>query len=76
MNDYVSHFLGVRKLSRFRCSVVISSVSLIEMIYRSGRMEDNLLKNLVAIAALPNVKYVAFPLLTFEGQGVECLVCG
>jgi predicted nucleic acid-binding protein len=41
--------------------VEISSVSLIEMklIYRSEKMEDKLLKDLVAIAALPHVKYVA-----------------
>lgn len=39
----------------------ISSVSLIEMelIYRSGKMEDKLLKDLAAMAALPNMRYVA-----------------
>jgi hypothetical protein len=42
-------------------SVEISSVSLIEMelIYRSEKMEDKLLKDLAAMAALPHVKYVA-----------------
>jgi len=30
-----------------------------ELIYKSERMEDKLLKDLAAIAALPNVKYVA-----------------
>jgi hypothetical protein len=42
-------------------SVEISSVSLIEMelIYRSKKMEDKLLKDLAAMAALPHVKYVA-----------------
>jgi predicted nucleic acid-binding protein len=41
--------------------VEISSVSLIEMelIYRSQRREERLLKDLAAIAALPHVRYVA-----------------
>ena len=30
-----------------------------ELIYRSEGMEDKLLKDLAAIAALPNVKYIA-----------------
>jgi len=49
-----------RKLRDGETSVEISSVSLIEMelIYRSERMEDNLLKDLAAVAALPNVEYI------------------
>jgi hypothetical protein len=40
--------------------VEISSVSLIEMelIYRSQRREERLLKDLAAIAALPHVRYM------------------
>lgn len=30
-----------------------------ELIYKSEKMEDRLLKDLAAIAALPNVEYVA-----------------
>ncbi|MCX8183376.1 MAG: hypothetical protein N3F08_03030 [Crenarchaeota archaeon] len=39
----------------------ISSISLVEMelIYRSEKREDGLLKDLAVITALPNVKYVA-----------------
>jgi len=50
-----------RKIQSGDVKVVISSVSLIEMelIYRTERMEDKLLKDLAAIAALPNVEYVA-----------------
>jgi len=50
-----------RKLRSGEATVEISSVSLLEMelIYRSEGMEDKLLKDLAAIAALPNVKYIA-----------------
>jgi predicted nucleic acid-binding protein len=50
-----------RKLQNGEINVEISSVSLIEMelIYRSEKMEDKLLKDLAAVAALPHVKYVA-----------------
>ncbi len=50
-----------QKLQKGEASVEISSVSLIEMelIYRSEKMEDKLLKDLSAMAALPNVKYIA-----------------
>ena len=49
-----------QKLRSGEATVEISSVSLIEMelIYRSERMEDRLLKDLAAVAALPNVRYV------------------
>jgi predicted nucleic acid-binding protein len=49
-----------KKLRNGEIAVEVSSVSLIEMelIYRSEKMEDKLLKNLAAIAALPNVKYI------------------
>lgn len=49
-----------QKLQDGKLSVHISSVSLIEMelIYRSEKMEEKLLKDLAALAALPNVKYV------------------
>ncbi|MEM2130725.1 MAG: PIN domain-containing protein [Candidatus Bathyarchaeia archaeon] len=49
-----------QKLQKGEINVEISSVSLIEMelVYRSEKMEDNLLKDLAAMAALPNVKYV------------------
>ena len=41
--------------------VETSSVSLIEMelIYRSEKMENKLLRDLGTVAAMPNVKYVA-----------------
>jgi len=41
--------------------VEISSISLIEMelIYRSEKRGEHLLKDLAALAALPNVRYVA-----------------
>lgn len=50
-----------RKLRNGELKVEISSVSLIEMelIYRSEKMEDKLLGDLGAVAAMPNVKYVA-----------------
>ena len=50
-----------QKLPDGEISVEISSVSLIEMelIYRSEKMENKLLRDLAAIAALPHVKYVA-----------------
>ena len=49
-----------KKLQDGEIEVEISSVSLIEMelIYRSEKREDKLLKDLSAIAALPNVKYI------------------
>lgn len=50
-----------RKIQDEKISVEISSVSLIEMelIYRSQKIEEKLLRDLAAVAALPNVKYVA-----------------
>jgi predicted nucleic acid-binding protein len=50
-----------QKLQNGEINVEISSVSLIEMelIYRSEKMEDKLLKDLSALAALPHVKYIA-----------------
>ncbi|MGC8912099.1 MAG: type II toxin-antitoxin system VapC family toxin [Nitrososphaeria archaeon] len=65
LNEYdPNHEVAERifqKLKNRQVNVEISSVSLIEMelIYRSEKMEDRLLKDLAAIAALPNVKYVA-----------------
>ncbi|MBS7652229.1 MAG: type II toxin-antitoxin system VapC family toxin [Candidatus Bathyarchaeia archaeon] len=65
LNEYdPNHTIAERifqKLQNGEISVEISSVSLIEMelIYRSEKMEDRLLKDLAAIAALPNVKYIA-----------------
>jgi len=65
LNEYdPNHEIAERifqKLHNGEISVEISSVSLIEMelIYRSEKMEDKLLKDLAAIAALPNVNYVA-----------------
>jgi len=49
-----------QKLQKRELEVWVSSVSLIEMelIYRSEKMENQLLKDLAAIAALPNVEYV------------------
>jgi len=49
-----------QKLQSGEIRVEISSVSLIEMelIYRSEKMEDKLLEDLAAMAALPNVNYV------------------
>lgn len=50
------------KLKKGDISVEISSVSLIEMelIYRSEKRENRLLRDLAALAALPHVKYVPF----------------
>ena len=65
LNEYDSnHSIAERifqKLQNGETSVEISGVSLIEMelIYRSEKMEDKLLKDLAAIAALPNVEYIA-----------------
>lgn len=65
LNEYDSnHAIAERifqKLKNGEINVEISSVSLIEMelIYRSEKMEDKLLKDLAAIAALPHIKYVA-----------------
>ncbi len=65
LNEYdPNHAIAERifkKLKNGEVNLEISSVSLIEMelIYRSEKMEENLLKDLAAIAALPNVKYVA-----------------
>ena len=65
LNEYdPNHAIAERifkKLQNGEIKVEISSVSLIEMelIYRSEKMEDKLLKHLAAIAALPNVKYIA-----------------
>ncbi|MEM0049094.1 MAG: PIN domain-containing protein [Candidatus Bathyarchaeia archaeon] len=49
-----------RKLQEGEINVHISSVSLIEMelIYRSEGMEERLLRDLAALAALPHVEYV------------------
>jgi len=65
LNEYdPNHTIAERifqKLQKGEINVEISSVSLIEMelIYRSEKMEDKLLKDLAAIAALPHVKYIA-----------------
>jgi len=65
LNEYdPNHTVGEKVFQKIRsgeATVEISSVSLLEMelIYRSEGMEDKLLKDLAAIAALPNVKYVA-----------------
>ncbi|MBC7090719.1 MAG: PIN domain-containing protein [Nitrososphaeria archaeon] len=65
LNEYdPNHDIAERifqKLRNRQVNLDISSVSLIEMelIYRSEKMEDRLLKDLAAIAALPNVKYIA-----------------
>lgn len=50
-----------QKLRNGEIKVEISSVSLIEMelIYRSEKIEHMLLKHLAAVAALPNVEYIA-----------------
>ncbi|MEM1581093.1 MAG: PIN domain-containing protein [Candidatus Bathyarchaeia archaeon] len=49
-----------RKLQHGEIILHISSVSLIEMelIYRSEKMEERLLRDLAALAALPSVKYM------------------
>jgi predicted nucleic acid-binding protein len=65
LNEYDSnHTIAERifqKLQNGKLNVEVSSVSLIEMelIYRSEKMEDKLLKDLAAITILPNVKYIA-----------------
>jgi len=65
LNEYDPHHATAerifQKLEKGDIQVEISSVSLIEMelIYRSEKMEDKLLKHLAAVAALPNVKYIA-----------------
>jgi predicted nucleic acid-binding protein len=65
LNEYdANHTIAERifqKLQNGEISVEVSSVSLLEMelIYRSEKMEDKLLKDLAAIAALPHVKYIA-----------------
>jgi predicted nucleic acid-binding protein len=63
LNEFdTNHTIAERifqKLQNGEINVEISSVSLIEMelIYKSEKMEDKLLKDLSAIAALPHVKY-------------------
>ena len=65
LNEYDSnHTIAEKifqKLQNGEINVEISSVSLIEteLIYRSQKMENKLLKNLAAIAALPHTKYIA-----------------
>jgi predicted nucleic acid-binding protein len=65
LNEYDSNHAiaeGIfKKLENGEIEVEISSVSLIEMelIYRSEKMEGKLLKHLAAVAALPNVEYIA-----------------
>jgi len=65
LNEYdPSHKIAERifkKMQKGEVGVEISSVSLIEMelTYRSEKMEDSLLKDLAAVAALPNVRYIA-----------------
>jgi predicted nucleic acid-binding protein len=64
LNEFdTNHTIAERifqKLQNGEINVEISSVSLIEMelIYRSEKMEDKLLKDLSALAALPHVKYI------------------
>jgi predicted nucleic acid-binding protein len=64
LNEYDPHHTIAekifQKLQTGEITLEISSVSLIEMelIYRSEKMEKKLLKELAAIAALPNVKYL------------------
>jgi len=65
LNEYdPNHEIAERIFQRLHDGEIdleISSVSLIEMelIYRSEKMKDKLLKDLAAMAALPHVKYVA-----------------
>jgi len=65
LNEYdPNHTVAEKVFQKIRSGesmVEISSVSLLEMelIYKSERMEDKLLKDLAALAALPNVKYIA-----------------
>jgi len=64
LNEYDPHHKVAekifQKLQNGEITLEISSVSLVEMelIYRSEKMEKKLLKDLAAIAALPNVKYL------------------
>jgi len=65
LNEYdPNHTVAERifeKIRKGELVVEISSISLIEMelIYRSEKREEHLLKDLAALAALPNVRYVA-----------------
>jgi len=64
LNEYDPHHKVAekifQKLQNGEITLEIFSVSLVEMelIYRSEKMEKKLLKDLAAIAALPNVKYL------------------
>jgi predicted nucleic acid-binding protein len=64
LNEYdPNHRIAERifqKLQSGRTAVTMSSVSLLEMelIYKREKAEDKLLRDLAALAALPNVKYV------------------
>ncbi len=64
LNEYdMKHPVAERIMEKLRTGeahVEISSVSLIEMelIYRSERMENRLLRDLAALAALPNTRYI------------------
>jgi len=65
LNEYdPNHAIAERifqKLQKGEITVEISGISLIEMelIYRSEKREDRLLRDLSAVAALPNVNYAA-----------------
>lgn len=65
LNEYDPNHLVAekifQKLEKGEIRAEISSVSLVEMelIYRSERIEHKLLEHLAAVAALPNVKYIA-----------------
>jgi predicted nucleic acid-binding protein len=65
LNELDSNHLAAemlfQRLRRGEIEVEVSSVSLVEMelIYRSEKVEDRLLEDLAALAALPNVRYVA-----------------
>ena len=65
LNEYdPNHAIAERifqKLQKGEITVEISGISLIEMelIYRSEKKEDRLLRDLSAVAALPNVNYAA-----------------
>jgi len=64
LNEYDPHHKVAekifQKLQNGEITLEIFSVSLVEMelIYRSEKMEKKLLKDLAAIVALPNVKYL------------------
>lgn len=64
LNEYdPNHAIAERifkKLQNSEIMLNMSSVSLIEMelIFRSEKTEDNLLRDLSALSALPNVKYI------------------